>query len=130
MGLGIPVIVCGNRICDPCGVGVGVNDTDGRDVVQSTLVQQDVILQRVHADNKIGPEYGALEQLLLKTGHLLVFLVDNLGPTAAQNLLTVGDAARYPPLKQVVGFGELCSTDNGRILAVTGTHEQDEAAPS
>lgn len=101
----LPVVVGRNGVGDPGGVRVGVNDTDGRNVVQRTLVQQDVVLEWIHADDEVGPEDGTVVELLFEAGNFLVELIDDLGLAPAKNLLAVGNASRYPALEEMVSFG-------------------------
>lgn len=47
------VVVCWDGICDPGRICICVDDANGGNIVQSALVQQNVIFKRVHADNKV-----------------------------------------------------------------------------
>lgn len=126
----IPVVVCWNGIRDPGRVSVCVNDANGGNVVQSTLVEQYIVLQRVQADDQLRPEHWAVVQLLVEAGNLLVPLVHDLGPASAEDLLAVGDASGNPLLKQVVLARELGSADNSGVLAFACAYEENEAAAS
>ena len=125
-----PVIVGGNGVGDPCGISIGVDDANGGDVVERALVQQDVVFQRVQADDEVGPQRGAVEQLLLEARDVGVVLVDDFDLAAAQDLLAVGDAAGDPALKQVVALGQLGGARHGAVLAVAGADKQHNAASS
>jgi hypothetical protein len=124
----LPVVVGRNGVGDPGGIRVCVDDADGGDVVEGALVQQDVVLERVEADDEVGAQHGAVVQLLVEAGDLGVVLVNHLQLAAAQDLLAVGDAARDPALEQVVPLGQLGGARHGAVLALAGAHEQHDAA--
>ena len=121
-----PVVVCGNRVCDPGRVCVGVNNTNGGDVVQATFVQQDVVLQRVQADNQIRSQGTLGLELLLKTLDLLVVVIDDLCATSAEDLRTVGDATRNPAVEQVTATTQFSSLDDNSVLTLASTNKEDE----
>jgi hypothetical protein len=120
----LPVVVGWNRICHPGGVGVGVDDANGRDVVECALVQQDVVLQRVQADDEVWPQHRAGVELFLEARNLLVQMVHYFGPAFTQNLLSVGDAPRDPALEQMVALGQLRGSRYSPVLPIAGAHKQ------
>ena len=91
-------------------------------------MQQNVVLQRVHADHEVWSQHGTVVQLLLEACDICIVLVDNLGLAAAQDLLAVGDAAWDPALEQVVSLCQLCRARHGTVLPVASADEQDDAA--
>lgn len=124
----IPVIVRWDGVGHPSGIGVGVNDANGWDVVQCALVKQDIVLQRVEANNEIRPQHRAVVQLLFETWHLLVQLINHLHAALAQDLLSVCDASWDPALEQMVALCELGCSCNCPVLSVASAYEQDHAS--
>lgn len=122
------VIVGGDRVRDPRGVGVRIDDTDRGDVVQAALVQEDDVLERVQADDEVGLQHGPVDQGLLELGELLVQRVDDLHIAVAQDLLAVRQTARDPAFEDVVALGQLRGADDASLLALSGADEQDEAS--
>jgi len=93
-------------------------------------MQQHVILQRIHAHDKIRPQHRSIEQLLFEPRDFLVQLVEDLGLAPPEDLLAVGDAARNPALEQVVSLCEFGGARDGAVFAVARADEQHHAAAS
>lgn len=47
----LPVIICRYWIRNPCRVGICVDDANGRDVVESAFVKQNIVLYRIETDD-------------------------------------------------------------------------------
>ncbi|TIA01461.1 hypothetical protein D6C82_03729 [Aureobasidium pullulans] len=125
-GADVPVVVGRNGVGDPGWVCVGVNNTNGGNVVETALVQQNVVLHGVQADDQIGLEGALCFKLLLETFDLLVILIDDLCATSAQDLRAVCDAARNPAVEEVTATGQFSSLGNNSLLAVTSTDKEDQ----
>jgi hypothetical protein len=122
------IIIRGDGVRDSCRVGIRVDDADGRDVVQSALVKEDLVLHRVETHHQVRFQDGALRQVRSEFGELLVDGVDNLRFTRAQDLLTVREAPWNPPLEDVIAPGELRGSDDALFLALPRADEEDDAA--
>jgi len=125
-----PVVVGWNGVGDPGGIRIGINDANRWDVVESTLVEQDVVFEWVHADDEIGSQHWPIKELFFKARNFFVELVDHLCPAPTYNLLAVGDASGDPALEQMVALGQLGGARNGPFLSVAGSHKQNHACPS
>lgn len=97
--------------------------------MQTALVQEHDVLDRVQADHEVGLQHGPVDQGVLELGELLVQRVDDLHLAVAQDLLPVRQAAGDPALEDVVALGQLRRTDDAPLLALPRAHEQDESAP-
>ena len=126
----LPVVVGRDGVGNPSGVGIGVNDANGWDVVQGAFVEQDIVFQWVQAHDKIRAKGGPVVELLVKALDLLIQLVDDLCLAPAEDLLAVCDATRDPALEQMIALGQLGGPGNGPVLAITGSHKQYHASPA
>lgn len=125
------VVVGGDRVRHPRRVGVGVDDADRGHAEQPTLVQADLVLQRVQAHDQVRAHGGVVAggefpAVLLE---LVVVDVDHLDAAGPQDLLAVGQAAGHPAVEDVVAPGQLGRVDRDLLRAVAGADEEDDAAP-
>lgn len=123
-----PVVVGGDGICDPGRVGIGIDDADCRNVVQTALMQQDIVFQRVQTDDKIGLQSTLGLELLVEATDFFVVFINNLHGTATQNLRTVCDGAGDPAVKQMATSGHLGGLYDGTSLSISGSDEEDETS--
>jgi len=121
-----PVVVGGDRVCNPSRVGVGIDDANCRNVVQTTLVQQDIVLEGIQTDDKIGLQGTLCLELFVKTTDFFVVFVNNLDGTATQNLRAVCDGTGNPAVKQVATSCHLCGLYHGTSLSISGSDKEDE----
>lgn len=124
------VVVRRDRVCDTGRVGVGVDDTDSRDVVETTLVQQDNVLDGVQANNKVGLKCTVRFQFLFpEIIQRLIQAVHNLLFAMAQDLLAIGQATRDPTLENVISLSQFRSSDHGTLLSLSRARKENQSTP-
>ena len=124
----LPVIVGRDLVRNPRRVGVGINDTDGRDLGQAALVQQGHVLLGIQAHDEIGRQGSAVDQVVIVAVDWAIKLVHHGQGRASQQLLAVGDGSGAPLGEQVAGLGELGGAHDDGALTGTGADEQDQTA--
>lgn len=124
------IIVRRNRVCNPRWVTIRINDTNRRHSRQSTLMETDIILQRVQDHHQIRLDRPVILQVLansLVLNHLIP-LIDDLNLRLPQDLIAVRQAPRNPAIEKMASACKLGSTDNSALLALARADEQDRSA--
>lgn len=122
------IVVRGNRVGNTCRIRIGINNTDSRHIVKPALMQQDNILKRVKANYQVRLERRAISKIRLEVRQFLVQRVDNLSLTVTKNLLAVRQRARNPALEDVVALCQRRRLNNGPLLTLPCTGEEDKSA--
>lgn len=92
-------------------------------------MEEGPVFEGVQADDEVGFESGAVEELVLEAVDLGIELVDYAHLAAAEDLLGVCDGAGDPAFEEMAGGGgELGGADDAAVEAGAGADEEDEAA--
>lgn len=124
----LPVIICGDRISDPGRIDVGIDDADGRDVVQPAFMKQVVILQRVQADDQIRLQGGLADDMVFLSGQLAVEFIHEFQRALAEYQLCIRDATGDPALEEMTGARHLRRFDDKSPLSATVANKQDQSS--
>lgn len=124
------IIVCRNRVRNPRWVTIRINDANRRHTRQPTLMETDIIFQRVQDHHQIRLYRPVILQLLANSliiNHLIP-LINDLNPRPPQDLIAVRQAPWNPAIEEMASACEVGSTDNSALLALTRADEQDRSA--
>lgn len=124
----VPVIVRRNRIRNPRGFSIRIDDADRRHVHERALVQHDIVLHGVQANDEVGHEGPALRQVAVEALDGLVVLVEHLHGHTRKNDLAVRDRPGRPLGEEVAGARQPRGLRHDLRLAGPRADEQDEPA--
>lgn len=124
----IPVVVPWDCIRDLGRISIRVHQPNRRDVLLRALVQQRVVLERVHDHDQIRHHRPPLQQMPLEALDRLVLVVHDLELLLAQDHVAVRDGAGDPLGEQVAGAGQLGGARNHLHLALAVADKQQQAA--
>jgi hypothetical protein len=99
-----PVIIRRNRIRNPSWISIRIYHPNGWDIIQSTLMQQNIILQRIHHNHQIRLQRLPLRNLLIKTRDNFVVFTHCLNLTIPKDLVSIRDTPWCPALKEMTSF--------------------------
>lgn len=91
-------------------------------------MQEDIVLERIEADNQIRLQHRDIMQALLITGQLPIELIHNLQFTVGKNLLSICETPRDPTIEEMTCPCQAGRFDNASILA--GTRANEEYQPT
>jgi hypothetical protein len=118
-----PVIVCGNRVSNPLGVTIRVQNSNSRNSQQSTLVKQNVVLLHVQADDQVGSQGITL---LGSLGALAVCHINLHHLSVSNNHLSIRNSSGDPLLEKMATASKLSSLDDGACLTLARSNEKNQ----
>lgn len=124
------IIIRRNLIRNPRGVSIRIDDANGRDTRQPTLMETNIILQRIQNHHQIRLDRSMVLQILAESliVNYLIPLINDLNPRPPQDLIAIRQAPRNPAIEKVTSACELGCADNSALLAFAGANEQDRSS--
>lgn len=94
--------------------------------MQPTLMQQDIVLQRVQANHQIRLQRLPTQKLVLVSRHDLIVGIHSLDRTLGENLVAISDTTRHPTVEQMATLRQGSGFDDGGILTSSSADKEDE----
>lgn len=123
----VPVIIGWDRVSNPGGLCVCVDDADSGHVDQGTLVKHDEVLERVEADDEVWLDGGSVQAVVFPARHDLVVVVDHLDRQEIEQGLAIGDGTGRPLVEEMVALCQAGALDDYPALAWAGSDEEDDS---